>query len=135
MTSTLHDPQSMDKECVCVCVSCSVVSDSLPPMSCSPPGSSVHGILQARILEWVAIPFSKASSPLRDQTQVSCITGRFFTISVIRKYAHSYIYLPYTAPWRRRWQPTPVFLPGDFHGQRNLTVVHGVAKSRTGLSD
>ena len=44
-----------------------------------PPGSSVHGILQARILEWVAIPFSRGSSWLRDWTWVSCIAGRFFT--------------------------------------------------------
>ena len=42
-------------------------------------GSSVHGILQERILEWVAIPFSRGSSQPRDQTQVSCIAGRFFT--------------------------------------------------------
>ena len=41
------------------------------PMDSSPPGSSVHGILQARILEWVAIPFSRGSSQPRDQTQVS----------------------------------------------------------------
>jgi len=44
-------------------------------MDCSPPGSSVHGILQARILEWVAIPFSRASSQPRDQIWVSCIAG------------------------------------------------------------
>ena len=43
------------------------------------PGS-IHGILQARIMEWVAIPFSKGSFQLRDQTQVSCIAGRFFAI-------------------------------------------------------
>ena len=49
------------------------------PMDCSPPGSSVPGILQARILEWVAIPFFRGSSPLRVQTCVSCIVGRFFT--------------------------------------------------------
>ena len=48
-------------------------------MDCSQPGSSIHGILQARILEWVAISFSRGSSPPRDQTQVSCIVGRFFT--------------------------------------------------------
>ena len=48
-------------------------------MDCSPPGSSVHGILQARILEWVAIPFSGGSSWPRDWTQVSCIAGLFFT--------------------------------------------------------
>ena len=50
------------------------------PMYCSPPGSSVHGILKARILEWIAISFSRGSSQPRDQTQVSCIAGRFFTI-------------------------------------------------------
>ena len=42
-------------------------------MDCSPPRFSVHGILQARILEWAAIPFSKGSSPPRDGTSVSCI--------------------------------------------------------------
>ena len=41
---------------------------------------TVHGIFQARILEWVAVPFSRGSSQLRDRTQVSCIVGRFFTI-------------------------------------------------------
>ena len=40
---------------------------------------TVHGILQARILEWVAFPFSRGSSQPRDRTQVSCIAGRFFT--------------------------------------------------------
>ena len=45
------------------------------PTDCSPPGSSVHGILQARILEWVAIALSRESSQPRDQTQVSCIAG------------------------------------------------------------
>ena len=47
------------------------------PMDCSPPDSSAHGILQARIMEWVAIPFSRGSSPPRNQTCVSCIAGRF----------------------------------------------------------
>ena len=46
--------------CVCVCVNHSVMSNSCDPMDCSLPGSSVHGILQARILEWVDIPFSKS---------------------------------------------------------------------------
>ena len=50
------------------------------PMNYSPPGSSVHGILQARILEWVAIPFSRGSSQLRDRTHVSCTASSFFTI-------------------------------------------------------
>ena len=64
---------------LCV-LSCSVMSDSLRPIDCSLPGSSVHWILQARILEWVVMPSSRASSQPRDQTQVSHITGRFFTI-------------------------------------------------------
>ena len=46
---------------------------------CSPPGSSVHEIFQARILEWVAISFSRGSSQPRDRTQVSCTAGKFFT--------------------------------------------------------
>ena len=49
-------------------------------MDCSLPGSSVHGILQARILEWVAIPFCGGYSWPRDWTQVSCLAGRFFTM-------------------------------------------------------
>ena len=49
------------------------------PTDCSPPGSSVHGIPQARRVEWVAISFSRGSSQPRGQTQVSSITGRFFT--------------------------------------------------------
>ena len=64
--------------CVCVLVAKSFLT--LWPMHCSPPGSSVHGILQTRIMECVAISFSRGSSWPRDQTQVSWIAGRFFTI-------------------------------------------------------
>ena len=46
---------------------------------CEPMDYTVHGILQARILEWVAFPFSRGSSQTRDQTQVSLFAGRFFT--------------------------------------------------------
>ena len=49
------------------------------PMDCSPPGSSVHEILQTRILEWVAVPSSGGSSPPRNWTCVSCIAGGFIT--------------------------------------------------------
>ena len=51
--------KQFDLLCVCVCVSCLVVSNSLQPHRLYPPGPSVHGILQARTLEWVAISFSK----------------------------------------------------------------------------
>ena len=50
------------------------------PMDCSLPGSSVHRIFQARVLDWVAIAFSRGSSPPRDRTQVSPIVGRCFTV-------------------------------------------------------
>ena len=59
------------------------------PMDCSPPVSSVHMIHQARILEWVAMTSSRGSSQPRDQTQVSHIAGRFFTIWATRA-AHTH---------------------------------------------
>ena len=61
-------------------VSRSVLSDC-DPMHHSPPGSSVHGILQARILEWVAIPFSRGSSRPRDRPLVHCTAGRLYPLS------------------------------------------------------
>ena len=51
----------------------------LCPTLCDPMDYTIHGILQARMLEWIAFPFSRESSQLRDRTQVSRITGRFFT--------------------------------------------------------
>jgi len=60
-----------------VAQSCPTLCD---PVDCSPPGSSVHGILQARILEWVAISFYRGSSQSRDRTQVSHIAGRGFNL-------------------------------------------------------
>ena len=87
--------------CVCVyararvCVSCSVVSDSFyDPMDCSPPGSSVFGILQARILEWVAFPFSRGSSWPRDWTRISCVEGKFCTIWATREASLWHICFP-----------------------------------------
>ena len=83
-TGRIH---SVCHTCVCVCVwmSCAVVSDSCDLMNCSPPGFFVHGISQARILEWVSIPFSRGSSQPRDWTWVSCIAGRFFIIWATRQ--------------------------------------------------
>ena len=60
-----------------VAQSCPTLRD---PMDCSLPGSSVHGIFQVLVLDWIAISFSRGSSQLRDQTQVSCIAGRGFTL-------------------------------------------------------
>ena len=65
-----------------VAQSCPILCD---PMDCSPPGSSIHGIFQARVLEWVAISFSRGSSWPRGWTQVSHIAGRCFTIWATRE--------------------------------------------------
>ena len=62
---------------VCVCVQLLQSSLTLcDPMDHGPPGCSVHGILQARVLEWAVMPFSRP----QDQTRLSCTAGRFFTI-------------------------------------------------------
>ena len=77
---------------------CAVLSLTLcDPLDCSPPGFSVHGVFQARTLEWVAMPSSRGSSQPRDWTQVTCIAGRFFTVWASReaqytiKYSIKYI--------------------------------------------
>ena len=67
----------------CICCFCSITKPRLTvhnPMDCSPPGSSVHGILQTKILKWVTISFSRGSSQPRDRTWVSWTAGRFLTI-------------------------------------------------------
>ena len=76
----------------CVCLqslqSCLTLCD---PMACGPPGSSVHGILQARILEWVAISSSRGSSRARDRTHVSYVSytaGRFFIAESLKLHSH-----------------------------------------------
>ena len=81
-----------------VAQSCPILSD---PVDCSPPGSSVHGILRARVLEWIAISFSRGSSQPRDPTRVSRIAGRRFnlwaTINALaflkKEFLFQYIYL------------------------------------------
>ena len=69
-----------------------VVSHCCDRVDCSPPGSSVHGILQARILERVAISFSRGSSQPKNLTRVSCIVGRWFTNWAMRE-VHTCIYI------------------------------------------
>ena len=70
--------------------SCPILCD---PMNCSLPGSSVHGIFQARVLEWGAISFSRGSSQPRDRTQVSWIADRHFTVWATRE-AQTYKIVP-----------------------------------------
>ena len=100
-----------------VAQSCTTLSD---PMDCSPPGSSVHGIFQARVLEWGAIAFSVL--PMH--------RGLFKMYLYISKHLKIFIYF-----WLQ-WNPTPVLLPGKSHGRRSLVGCSPwVAKSRTRLSD
>ena len=76
---------------VCCAQSCLTLCD---PMDWSPPGSSVHGILQARILEWGATPSSRGSSQSRNQTCISCIfcmAGKFFTAEPLGKPLFSFL--------------------------------------------
>ena len=70
-----------------VAQSCPTLCD---PMDCSLPGSSIHGIFQARVLDWIAISFSRRSSWLRDWTRVSHSVGRHFTIWATREAAASH---------------------------------------------
>ena len=65
------------------------MSDSCHPMDYSLPGSTVHGILQARILEWVVISFSRGSSPPRNRTRVSSIVAIYIPSLLFRLYIHS----------------------------------------------
>ena len=82
---TVH-VKRLEFEIVCFCSDSEIVLViQSSPILCAPidrslPGSSVHGILLVRILEWVAMSCSRGSSLLRDQTQVSCMAGRFFII-------------------------------------------------------
>ena len=128
-------------------------------MDGSPPGSSVHGILQARIQQWVARPFSQRvgydiateqqqqSNKIYSQRDTKNTEAKFlpsrlensscillasgtnavqFSCSVVsnslrpHESQHARPPCPSPIPWRREWQPTPVFLPGESHGQRSL---------------
>ena len=77
-------------------------------MDCSPPGSSAQGILQARILEWVAISFSTGFFWPRDQTSVSCIAGRLFIVRATRKVPEYMSDCP--QKWKNRIQGSGKFL-------------------------
>ena len=85
--------KSSDKNKELKCQSLSHVWLFATPMECSPPGSSVHEILQERVLEWVAYPFSMGPSQSRDWTLVSHIAGWFFTIWATREAGTLYSFL------------------------------------------
>ena len=87
------------------------------PMDCSPSGSSVHGILQARILEWVALPSSRGSSPPRDGPHISYVS--YIDSGVLYHLGSPYVCICLLFR-RRQWHPTPALLPGKSYGRRSL---------------
>ena len=100
---------------ILMCVLCPV-AQSCPtlcdPVDYCPPGSSVHGILQARVLDWVAISFSRGSSRPRGRTWVSCIESRLFTIWATREVNYG--------EWGHKWNDLHSFLCGllsDIHAK------------------
>ena len=86
-------------------------------MDCSPPGSSVHGIFQAIVLEWIAISFSRGSSPPRDRTRVSCMVDRRFTVWATREdqiFLWAAFFFFFGGGWRQEyWSGLPFPSPGD----------------------
>ena len=107
--------------------SCPTLCD---PMDCSPPGSSIHGIFQARVLEWVTIASLVDPQVLYPETYFVSSTlawkipwteepGRLQSMGSLRvrhDLATSISLFTFTH-WRRKWQPTPVFLPGESQGR------------------
>ena len=90
------------------------------PMDCSPPGASLHGVLQARMLEWVAMPSSRGSSPPRDRTHIACapcIAGGFFMpeppgkcnwcLRPPSEYLYFYVWICFSSFWSCRLWGTP----------------------------
>ena len=123
---------------VCVCKSMQLCPTLCDPMDRSPPGSSVHDILQARILMWVAMPSSKGSSQPKDWTcvfYVSCIGRQVHSVGNESTCNTEEGFDPWIGkiPWTKERLPTPVFWPGEFHGL--YYIVHGVTKNWTQLSD
>ena len=106
-------------------------------MDCSKPGSSVHGILQARILEWAAVPFSRGSSQHRDWTQVSGTAGRFFTVWATmeawapwNRYCSICVWWAYPAAAAKSLQSCPT-LCDPIDGSPPGPAISGILQART----
>ena len=99
----------------------------IKPTKYSLPGSFMHGILQARILEWVAIPFSRGSSQPRDSTWVSCISGRFFTVWATREAHMNLHFSSVTQSCLTLCDPTDCSIPGfPVHNQLKLMSIESM---------
>ena len=111
--------------CVCARTRAQSCPTFRNPMDCNPPGSSVHGIFQARILEWVAFSFSRGSSQPKDGTHISCVSyivGRFFekvkSLSRVRLFATPWTVAQQAPPSmgfsrQEYWSGLPFPSPGD----------------------
>ena len=108
-------PSLTDFMCV-YAQSCPTLSE---PINCGPPGSSVHGIFQARILEQVAFPPPGDLPDPGIKPTSPALAGGFFTIGPPGKPLIDLLELN-DIRWRRKWQPTPVFLPGKSHWWRSV---------------
>ena len=116
------------------------------PMDCSLPGSPVHGISQARILEWVAISFFRGSSRPTDQTHISCVScieGRFFYLWVTGEAQHLCciiifkisLYLPYCSFEASQVVLVVKNLPANAGDVRNVGSLPGLGRSSGGRHD
>ena len=113
-----------EKAKVLVAQLCPSVCD---PMDCSPPGSSVHGTLQAAILEWVAIPFSRGSFQPRDWTWVFCTTDIFFTIWATREALY---WLLRAQIWRQDMEATKMSISRRTDWKAMVHMHKGILLSR-----
>ena len=115
--------------------SCPTLCD---PVDGSLPGSAVHGIFQARILEWAAISFSRGSSQPRDRTRGSCIADRCFTVWATREASKTPVqFLGWEDSLRKGMAIHSSILAWRHPMDRGAwqAAVHGVTKSQTWLSD
>ena len=123
--------KALGKTCCCCCCCCEV-AQSCPtpsdPMDCSPPGSSIHGIFQARVLEWGAIAFSEVK---HNWSLIVRLKWWRIRLQCVRPGLDPCVG---KIPWRRERLPSPVFWPGEFHGITNMEKFMG-SQSRTQLSD
>ena len=105
------------------------MSDSSDPMDCSLPGSSIHGIFQAKVLDWGAIAFSEACwaavfGVTQSRTRLKWLSSSSSMVLVVKDLPANFTrhkrhrFDPWV--WKIPWQLTPVFSPGESHGQRSL---------------
>ena len=125
--------------CVCVCVCVQPRWTLCNSMDCSPPGSSAHGIFQARILKWTVIFYPRASSRPRERTHVPCIscTGRGILLPLEPPGSNCTIQHlhPNSTSWQRQkvswhaWQKSPLHVPKESDHESSLVCKKGLLAS------